>query len=52
MHDVIIVGAGPVGGALALAIADADLDVVALDAPRKARHRAATGHSRCRTARG
>ena len=30
--DVAIVGAGPVGGALALAIADADLDVVALDA--------------------
>lgn len=32
MHDVVIVGAGPVGAALALAIADADLDVVALDA--------------------
>jgi 2-octaprenyl-6-methoxyphenol hydroxylase len=32
MHDVIIVGAGPVGGTLALAIADADLDVLALDA--------------------
>lgn len=32
MHDVAIVGAGPVGGALALALADADLDVVALDA--------------------
>lgn len=32
MHDVVIVGAGPVGGCLALAIADADLDVVALDA--------------------
>jgi 2-octaprenyl-6-methoxyphenol hydroxylase len=32
MHDVVIVGAGPVGGALALALADADLDVVALDA--------------------
>jgi 2-octaprenyl-6-methoxyphenol hydroxylase len=31
MHDVIIVGAGPVGGTLALAIADADLDVLALD---------------------
>ena len=28
----MIVGAGPVGGTLALAIADADLDVVALDA--------------------
>jgi 2-octaprenyl-6-methoxyphenol hydroxylase len=37
MHDVVIVGAGPVGGTLALAIADADLDVVALDArPRGA----------------
>jgi len=32
MHDVVIVGAGPVGASLALAIADADLDVVALDA--------------------
>ncbi len=32
MHDVAIIGAGPVGGTLALAIADADLDVVALDA--------------------
>jgi 2-octaprenyl-6-methoxyphenol hydroxylase len=32
LHDVIIIGTGPVGGALALAIADADLDVVALDA--------------------
>ncbi|MCC7327047.1 MAG: FAD-dependent monooxygenase [Burkholderiales bacterium] len=32
MHDVVIVGTGPVGGTLALAIADADLDVVALDA--------------------
>jgi 2-octaprenyl-6-methoxyphenol hydroxylase len=32
MHDVAIVGAGPVGGVLALALADADLDVVAFDA--------------------
>ncbi len=32
MHDVVIAGAGPVGGTLALALADADLDVVALDA--------------------
>ena len=32
LHDVVIVGAGPVGATLALAIADADLDVVALDA--------------------
>ncbi len=31
-HDVAIVGAGPVGGTLALALADADLDVVAFDA--------------------
>ncbi len=31
LHDVAIVGAGPVGGTLALALADADLDVVALD---------------------
>ncbi len=30
-HDIVIIGAGPVGGALALALADADLDVVALD---------------------
>jgi len=32
MHDVAIVGAGPVGATLALALADADLDIVALDA--------------------
>ncbi len=32
MHDLIIVGAGPIGATLALALADADLDVVALDA--------------------
>ena len=32
MYDVAIVGAGPVGGTLALAIADADLSVLALDA--------------------
>jgi 2-octaprenyl-6-methoxyphenol hydroxylase len=31
LHDVAIVGAGPVGGTLALALAHADLDVVALD---------------------
>jgi 2-octaprenyl-6-methoxyphenol hydroxylase len=31
-HDVIVVGAGPVGSTLALAIAGADLDVVILDA--------------------
>lgn len=31
LHDIVIVGAGPVGGALALALAEADLDVVALD---------------------
>jgi 2-octaprenyl-6-methoxyphenol hydroxylase len=32
MHDVIIVGAGPVGGTLALSLAEAGLSVVALDA--------------------
>lgn len=32
LHDVIVVGAGPVGSTLALAIAGADLDVVVLDA--------------------
>ena len=32
LHDVVIAGAGPVGGTLALALADAGLDVVALDA--------------------
>ncbi|MEO6565443.1 MAG: 2-polyprenyl-6-methoxyphenol hydroxylase, partial [Casimicrobiaceae bacterium] len=31
-HDIAIVGAGPVGGTLALALADADLDVIAFDA--------------------
>lgn len=35
-HDVVIVGAGPVGASLALGLADADLDVVVLDA-RQAR---------------
>ena len=30
-HDVAIVGAGPVGATLALALADADLDVVVVD---------------------
>jgi 2-octaprenyl-6-methoxyphenol hydroxylase len=32
LHDVAIVGAGPVGSTLALALSDADLDVVVLDA--------------------
>ena len=32
LHDVIVVGAGPVGSTLALALADGDLDVVVLDA--------------------
>jgi 2-octaprenyl-6-methoxyphenol hydroxylase len=32
LHDVIVVGAGPVGSTFALAIADGDLDVVVLDA--------------------
>ena len=35
MHDVVIVGAGPVGATLALGLRDADLDVVALDARTK-----------------
>ena len=32
LHDVAIVGAGPVGATLALSLADGDLDVVVLDA--------------------
>src|SRR5208282_710515 len=32
LHDLVIVGAGPVGATLALALSDGDLDVVALDA--------------------
>ena len=32
LHDLIIVGAGPVGATLALALVDGDLDIVALDA--------------------
>ena len=32
LHDVVIVGAGPVGATLALALAAGDLDVVVLDA--------------------
>jgi 2-octaprenyl-6-methoxyphenol hydroxylase len=32
LHDVAIVGAGPVGSALALGLAESDLDVVLLDA--------------------
>ena len=32
LHDVIVVGAGPVGATLALALAGGDLDVVVLDA--------------------
>lgn len=35
LHDLVIVGAGPVGATLALAVADADLDVVVLDARSK-----------------
>src|SRR6202158_3889817 len=31
LHDLVIVGAGPVGATLALALRDADLDIVALD---------------------
>ena len=32
LADVVIVGAGPVGATLALALADGDLDVLVLDA--------------------
>jgi 2-octaprenyl-6-methoxyphenol hydroxylase len=32
LHDLVIVGAGPVGATLALALSGSDLDVVALDA--------------------
>jgi 2-octaprenyl-6-methoxyphenol hydroxylase len=32
LHDVVVVGAGPVGATFALALADAELDVLALDA--------------------
>lgn len=32
LHDLVIVGAGPVGGAAALALAGSELDIVALDA--------------------
>lgn len=35
MRDVVIVGAGPVGATLALALRDAELDVVVLDARAK-----------------
>lgn len=31
LHDLVVVGAGPVGATLALALRDADLDVVVLD---------------------
>jgi 2-octaprenyl-6-methoxyphenol hydroxylase len=32
MHDLVIIGAGPVGATLALALRESDIDVVALDA--------------------
>lgn len=32
LHDLVIVGAGPVGATLALAVSEADLDIVVLDA--------------------
>ncbi len=35
LHDLVIVGGGPVGATLALALADSDLDVVVLDARAK-----------------
>lgn len=41
LHDVVVVGAGPVGATLALALAGNDLDVVTLDA--RARDIAARG---------
>jgi 2-polyprenyl-6-methoxyphenol hydroxylase-like FAD-dependent oxidoreductase len=31
LHDLVVVGAGPVGATLALALRDADLDLVVLD---------------------
>ena len=43
LRDVIVVGAGPVGATLALALADSELDVVTLDARRS---RAAAGGDR------
>ncbi len=43
-HDVAIVGAGPVGATLALALADSDLDVVVVD-PRAAGETARTDRS-------
>ncbi|MDE2209484.1 MAG: FAD-dependent monooxygenase [Betaproteobacteria bacterium] len=43
-HDVAIVGAGPVGATLALALADSDLDVVVVD-PRAAGEAARTDRS-------
>jgi len=41
LNDVVIVGAGPVGATLALALAGGDLDVVSLDA--RARDTLASG---------
>lgn len=35
LHDLVIVGAGPVGATLALGVADADLDIVVVDARAK-----------------
>src|SRR4051794_26611066 len=32
LHDIVVVGAGPVGATLALGLAESDLDVVVLDA--------------------
>jgi 2-octaprenyl-6-methoxyphenol hydroxylase len=34
LHDVVVIGAGPVGATLALALAGGELDIVALDARR------------------
>jgi 2-octaprenyl-6-methoxyphenol hydroxylase len=35
LHDLVVVGAGPVGATLALAVADSDVDAVVLDARAK-----------------
>ena len=52
LHDVAIVGAGPVGAVLALALADGDLDVVVQDARARARPCARSDRSPFRMARG
>ena len=51
LHDVVIVGAGPVGSTLALSLTAGDVDVTLLDARPAGHTPAATARSRCRTAR-